>query len=348
MSNFEHRAVIKYFVKKGMGPKEIFEDMSATLRDSAPSYATVKKWAALFKGGRENLEDDDRSGRPSTSVTEDTISKVENLVMADRRLTVRYLAAKVGISATSVETILHQHLRLNKVSARWVPRMLSPSQKMERVRVSTTLLERLNEDPHFMDRLVTQDETWVPHFDPETKAESMQWKHTDSPPPRKFKVAKSVGKIMTTIFWDSEGLLLVDFLQHGMTITGQYYADLLVKLREAIKEKRRGKITKGVLLLQDNAPVHKSRVAMEKAKSLGFELLPHPPYSPDLAPSDFYLFPNMKKHLRGRVFSSDDEVISAVKVVLEGFDNNFFLTGLQMLEKRWNKCVAVEGDYIEK
>lgn len=226
--------------------------------------------------------------------------------------------------------------------------MLSPSQKMERVRVSTTLLERLNEDPHFMDRLVTQDETWVPHFDPETKAESVQWKHTDSPPPRKFKVAKSVGKIMTTIFWDSEGLLLVDFLQHGMTITGQYYADLLVKLREAIKEKRRGKITKGVLLLQDNAPVHKSRVAMETAKSLGFELLPHPPYSPDLAPSDFYLFPNMKKHLRGRVFSSDDEVISAVKVVLEGFDNNFFLTGLQMLEKRWNKCVAVEGDYIEK
>ena len=123
MSNLEHPAVIKYFVKKRMGPKEIFEDMSATLRDSAPLYATVKKWAALFKAGRENLENDDRSGRPSTSVTEDTISKVENLVMADCRLTVKYLAAKVGISATSVETILHQHLKLNKVSARWVPRM---------------------------------------------------------------------------------------------------------------------------------------------------------------------------------------------------------------------------------
>ena len=118
MSNFGHRAVIKYFVKKGIRPNEIFEDMSTTLGDSAPSYSTVKRWAALFKAGRESLEDDERSGRPSTSVNEDTIEKVENLVMADRRLTVRYLAAEVGISTSSVETILHQHLRLNKVSAR--------------------------------------------------------------------------------------------------------------------------------------------------------------------------------------------------------------------------------------
>ena len=79
---------------------------------------------------------------------------------------------------------------------------------------------------------------------------------------------------------------MIDFLDKGRTITGDYYSTLLTTLREKIKMKRRGKLFKGVLFLQDNAPTHKSHVAMLKIRDLGFELLEHPPYSPDLAPSD--------------------------------------------------------------
>ena len=85
-----------------------------------------------------------------------------------------------------------------------------------------------------------------------------------------------------------------------------------------------------------------------QANYQGSELLPHPPYSPDLAPSDFYLFPNMKKHLRGRVFSSDDDVKSAGNGVFASIDKSLFLVSLQSLEKRWNKCIAISGDYVEK
>jgi len=94
----------------------------------------------------------------------------------------------------------------------------------------------------------------------------------------------SAGKLMATIFWDSKGLLLIDYLPPKTTINGQYYASLLLKLRDAIKEKRQGLLTRGVWLLHDNAPIHKSMIAQQAVRDCGFVQLDHPAYSPDLAP----------------------------------------------------------------
>ena len=86
---------------------------------------------------------------------------------------------------------------------------------------------------------------------------------------------------------------------------------LMKQLRTAIKEKRRGKLGQGVLLLHDNAPVHKSRIAQAAIRECKFEQLNHPPYSPDLAPSDYYLFRNLKSHLRGTRFPDNDDDLKA-------------------------------------
>ena len=136
MDKIWHRGVIKYLHKKGLTPKDIHADMVATLGDTAPSYATVKRWAALFKMGRESLEDDDRCGRPLTATTEENISHVHRIVMGDRRVTVNQIATSVGISRERVENILHNELGMSKVSARWVPRLLTPDQKLTRLTLS--------------------------------------------------------------------------------------------------------------------------------------------------------------------------------------------------------------------
>jgi histone-lysine N-methyltransferase SETMAR len=99
-------------------------------------------------------------------------------------------------------------------------------------------------------------------------------------------------------------VLLIDYLPHKTTINGQYYATLMDRLRESIKEKRRGKLTKVVLLLHDSAPAHTARVAQAAIRYCGFEQLNHPPYSRDLTPSYFYLFRLLKKELRGRGFGT--------------------------------------------
>ena len=195
---------------------------------------------------------------------------------------------------------------------------------------------------------MTCDETWLHYHDPESKQESMEWKHHGSPATRKFKVQKSAGKVMASVFWDKDGLLLINYLQSHRTITGKYYSDLLVQLREAIKKKRRGKLARGVIFLQDNAPVHTSRVAQAALRDCGFQLLPHPPYSPDLAPSDFFLFGKLKKHLCGRRFRDNSELEEAPEAWFADQNKDFYLEGLKGLQKRLEKCIEVKGDYIEK
>ena len=116
------------------------------------------------------------------------------------------------------------------------------------------------------------------------------------PRPKKFKTQPSAGKVMATVFWDAKGVIMLDFLPKRSTITGVYYANLLDQLRTAICEKRRGKLSKGVLLQQDNVRVHTCKVAMDAVERNRYELIPHPAY--DLAPSDFFLFPNLKKYIR--------------------------------------------------
>ena len=119
---------------------------------------------------------------------------------------------------------------------------------------------------------------------------------------------------MASVFWDAKSIVFIDYLQKGKTINGEYYAELLRELRQAIKSKRPGKLTKGVLLHQDNAPAHKYLVAMSAVHDCGFELIDHPSYSPDLAPSDYFLFPKLKKHLAWKWYESDDDVISTVDI----------------------------------
>jgi len=150
------------------------------------------------------------------------------------------------------------------------------------------------------------DETWLYHYDPETKQQSVEWRHSGSPRPKQFRVQKSAGEFLASIFWDQdgilhidyrnkEGILLTDYLPKGQTINAEYYSSLLVQLKDILKEKHRGNVTKGVLFLHDSAPAHRPLAKQQKLAYLGFQCLDHPPYTPDLAPSDYHLFPGLKK-----------------------------------------------------
>ena len=122
-----------------------------------------------------------------------------------------------------------------------------------RASVCSALLKRFRSKDDFPLRLVTVDETRVHYYEPENKAQSRQWVGSESPRAKNFKTPPSAGKVMATVFWDEKGVIMLDFLPKRSTITGVYYANLLDQLRTAIREKRRGKLSNGVLLQQDNA-----------------------------------------------------------------------------------------------
>jgi histone-lysine N-methyltransferase SETMAR len=175
----------------------------------------------------------------------------------------------------------------------------------------------------------------------------MQWKHKTSPTPKMFRVEKSAGKITATVFWDEKGVLL-QFMPQKTTINGQTYANIITALQEAIKEKRRGKLSAGILLLHDNAPVHVSAKSEVAIRQSGFQQLNHPPYSPDLAPSVHFLVRVMNKFLRGNRFSSDKDVKEAVMKWFEVQSKDFFSIRIKSLQQKWTKCIELLGDYMGK
>ena len=327
---------------------EINSELADVYGSSTPSYAQVKFWVGEFQRGRRSLEDEARSGRPLDATDEEMYKKVRDLVYSDRRNQVEETAQALGISHGSVSTILHDRLSMRKLIARWVPESLSDEQMATKASVCSALLKRFRSKDDFLLRLVTVDETWVHYYEPENKAQSRQWLGPGSPRPKKFKTQPSAGKVMTTVFWNANGVIMLDFLPKRSTITRVYFANLLDQLRTTIREKRRGKLSKGVLLQQDNARVHTCKVAMDAVERNGYELIPHPAYSPDLAPSDFFLFPNLKKDIRGLHSRSDEEVVTAVEEWVNGKDPDFFSSGLMTLEHRWSKCITPEGNCIEK
>ena len=149
--------------------------------------------------------------------------------------------------------------------------------------------------------------TWIYRYDTETKQPSMEWRHSGSPCRKKFQVQKSAGKVLASIFWNQDGILHIDYLPKGQTINTEHYSSLLVQLKDILKEKCHGKVTEGVPFLHDNASAHRALATQKKLAYLGFQCLDHPPYSPDLSPSDYHLFPGLKKQLKSRHFSSDAE-----------------------------------------
>jgi histone-lysine N-methyltransferase SETMAR len=122
-------------------------------------------------------------------------------------------------------------LGYRKVCARWVPRMLTIKMKAERLRICQQVLLRYEtEGDTFLNNIVTGDESWVHYYDPENKRQSMEYRHKDSPAPKKFHVQASAGKLMFTVFWDVDGCVLTEFLEKGTTINSIRYIQTLTAL----------------------------------------------------------------------------------------------------------------------
>ena len=157
---------------------------------------------------------------------------------------------------------------------------------------------------------------------------------------------KSAGIVLTSIIWDQDAILLIDYLTKSQTTNEEYYSSLLVQLKDILKEKRRRKLINGVLFLHDNAPAHRALATQKKLAYLGFQGLGQQPYSTDLAPSDYHLFPGLKKGFEGR------NVRPTRRSLLQrrpGKTDNFlnFLSGLHKLEQRAKKCIELRGEYVE-
>jgi histone-lysine N-methyltransferase SETMAR len=153
--------------------------------DNAMSQRKTFLWYKRFKDGRTSVDDDERSGRPSTSTTPENIAKVREAILADRRQTIHDVCETAGLSYGTVQRILADNLNMRLISARSVPRLLSDDQKAHGVSLCRELKQEARDDPNFISNIITGDETWVYGYDPDTKQQSSQWKSPNLPRPKK-------------------------------------------------------------------------------------------------------------------------------------------------------------------
>lgn len=344
----DQRICIKFCCKLELSSAETIRMINKAFKDDSMSDSNIKVWYKRFKDGRESVNSEPRSGRPSTSRTHENVERVRLAIHENRRLTVRELEEDLNISKSSVSEILNEDLNMRRVAAKFVPKLLSQDQKEFRTEISRDLLQNANENPNFLKTVITGDESWVYGYDPETKAQSSQWKHPESPRPKKVRQSRSNVKVMLTVFFDHEGIVHHEYAPAGQTITKEYYLEVLRRLRDAVRRKRQNLWDCSQWHLHhDNAPAHSSRLVQEFLAKHSITQVPQPPYSPDLAPCDFWLFPKLKSPLKGKRFQTVDEIKQNATRRLMDIPKSEFLACFQSWKQRWEKCVRSQGQYFE-
>lgn len=344
----EQRTCLKFCFLLGKTPTESLEMLQEAFKEQALSRAWVFEWFSRFKKGDLSIEDQPRSGRPSSSRNDENIAKIREKLNEDRRHTIDELSEVTGVSWSSVQRILTQDLGMRRVAAKFVPRLLTEDQRNSRLTVCQDLKRELENDPNFLSRVITGDESWCYGYDPESKQASSQWKTPASPRPKKIRQVRSNVKTMLICFFDIQGIVHREFVPRGQTVNQEFYLGVLKRLRERVRRTRPELWRSGEWLIHhDNAPAHTALRIRQFLTSHGMTLVPHPPYSPDLAPADFFLFPRMKRDLKGRRFDTVEDVIAASTGALNSIQVEEFQRCFEQWKQRLDKCISSNGEYFE-
>ena len=177
--------------------------------------------------------DDERCGRSKEVRTPELIGQIKNFMDKDRRVSIETISAQFDVSVGTVHTIIREELEMRKICAKFVLRMLREDQKERRCHDSREMVELINSDPAVLDALVTCDESWIYCYDPETKKQNSQWKYAGSPRPNKATQSKSTHKLlMIPFFFDSTGMIYMQWVPTGQTVNKEYYVEVLRGFRK--------------------------------------------------------------------------------------------------------------------
>jgi [histone H3]-lysine36 N-dimethyltransferase SETMAR len=335
--DLEQRYVLLYLFRKGLTPDAASDEMRGVYGQVGASRSTAQRWFKRFAGGNFSLEDEVRSGRPS-AFDDDALRRA---VEEEPKTSIRELAHKLQESVMTV----HRHLlALGKVPklGTWVPHQLTEKNMADRFRIATVHHQRFTADSTLFDRILTCDETWVLH---ENVVRKRQWLDREETPTPTPKAGLHPKKLLHVVSWDTQGVVHAENIEAGMTINAELYSEILERVAEALRANRPERQPSDVIFLHDNALPHTARRTQSKLAELGWEILDHPPYSPDMAPSDFHLFLSLKDNIVGQKFESRAAVERWLDAFYRSKPSSFFGRGIRKLLNRWRGVMDFEGGY---
>ncbi len=350
------RENLKFLVACGHTATQSWRLLQGVYGEECMSHSQVQVWHRRFAegDGHTPVTDLHRSGRPRSKRTPEAVGEVQAAVGQDKCKTCHHIAEETGLSKSTVHRIVRGDLHLKKKAPKFVPHILTDEQKRMCMKLCSQNLALLADHPDLLEFIVTGDESFVPLYDPDTKLSSMHWLTAEEPCPQKALCTRTQTSTMLITFFDSKGMLLKEFVPRGETVTGEFYVQVLTCLQDRVQRKRpdlwstsRDGEHHNFWLHHDNASSHTCVETLAFFGTHHLLLLPHPPYSPDLAPNNFFLYPTLKRQLRGKKHRNVAEVQAAVDRALKTITPDMFKAALLELPRRWTKCLNKRGDYFE-
>lgn len=335
----EHiRHVLLHYFLKGKTAMQAHKKICFVYGSDSLKLRQCQNWFCKFRSENFHLKDAPRSGRP----VEVDGDKITALIESNPRMTTREVSETLQISKSSVGSHLKKLGFVSKLDM-WLPHELKEIHLVKRIDICDSLLKREQSDP-FLKRLITGDEKWIVYNNVKRRR---SWTKRGEPAKTIPKAEIHQKKVMLSVWWDFKGIVFFELLPMNKTINSDRYCGQLEKLAHSIQQERPELANqKGVVIQHDNARPHTSLTTRQKLLSLGWDVLPHPPYSPDLAPSDFHLFRSLQNSLNRKTFVSDDDI----KSFLDGFfaekGKGFYESGIMKLPERWKKVIENNGQYI--
>ena len=249
-----------------------------------------------------------------TSLMSSLIGQIKNFMDKDLLVSIETISAQFDVSLGTVHTIIHEELKMRKICAKFIPRVLWEDPKKRRCHDSREMVKLVNSYPAILNALVTCDESWIYCYEPETKRQSSQWKHVCFPIPKKARQIKSTHKPVMIPFFDSTGMIYMHCVPTGQAVNKECYVEVLREFWKRFRRKRPALFKSSQWHFhRDNAPVLNSNLVTDYLIKMGINTVPRPSYSPDLAPCDFWLFPK----LRGCRYETIEEMKEAVTMVID-------------------------------
>jgi histone-lysine N-methyltransferase SETMAR len=286
-----------YEYSRGSNARQTCIAINNVYGEGTISHSTCDNWFTKFRSGDTSLEDE--PGRGADPKIDD--NALLHLLAENNRFSTRELGETLGVSHITIENHLH-NLGFLWIFGKWLPHDLTIHQKGQRASIAAAHLSR-HEIKSFLPHIITGDEKWITYVNLSRKR---QWVGPGSTPSPDVKPDVHEHKIMLCVWWDMEGPIYWEVLDDKVTVNAALYTQQLDRLAAAVAENRPDK--KKIMLLHDNARPHTAKLTQAKIKGLGWEVLAHPLYSPDLALSDYHLFRSLASALKDQHFDTADSV----------------------------------------
>lgn len=347
MEKRDYRFYIQVRTFFGDTPTAIHQDLVAFGGEKAVTYQTVLNGHKSFSKGIMDLEDVPRSGRPLTALTTENIDAIRGLIEDDPHATCDDLEAATQLLRGTIKTIIHDHLQKVKIASRWIPYKLTSEQKRKRVKICRENLEKLESCQWRLGDIVTGDETWIYFRQIGHKQSNYTWRNKGDAPNTVVRRENFEGKrLYYSIFFKANGWVAVHALDKGQTLDRTYYIENCLQLVvKTLKKERPNSGMRGLKLLHDNAKPHVNSEVLTYLRDQEFQVMPHPPYSPDLAPCDYWLNDYIKCNLTEQ--KDEDSLFEAVTKVLNNIPEEEYRKTFDKLVKRIRLFIKNKGDYFE-